>query len=70
MVFCEIMPVEGTVSSTEQKTRLFFQTDVQEFHLCIGTNTHQAGVSKYCGTVQACIRHGNNCHAILKEKVQ
>jgi hypothetical protein len=26
-------PVEGTVNSMEKKTRVFGQTDVQEFHL-------------------------------------
>jgi hypothetical protein len=28
-------PVEGIVNSIEQKTRVFCQTDVQEFHLWI-----------------------------------
>ncbi len=45
MVFFEIMPVEGTVNGMEQKTRVFCQTDVQEFHLCIG-QTHIRPV--YC----------------------
>jgi hypothetical protein len=36
MVFFKIPnpPVEGTVNSMEQKTSVFCQTDVQEFHLC------------------------------------
>jgi hypothetical protein len=33
MVFCKNPPVEGTVNSMEQKTRVFCQIDVQEFHL-------------------------------------
>jgi hypothetical protein len=33
MVFCKNLPVEGTVNSMEQKTRVFPQSDVHEFHL-------------------------------------
>ncbi len=44
MVIFEIMPVEGTVKSMEQNTRVLCQTDVQEFNHCIGENTHKAGV--------------------------
>jgi hypothetical protein len=33
MVFCKNPPVEWTVKSMEQKTTVFGQVDVQEFHL-------------------------------------
>ncbi len=33
MVFFKNPPVEGTVTSMEQKTRVFWLIDVQEFHL-------------------------------------
>ncbi len=33
MVFFKNPPLEGTVNSMEQKTRVFCQIDVQEFHL-------------------------------------
>ncbi len=42
MVFFKNPSVEGTVNSMEQKTRVFFQTDVQEFHLW------PAGVHQRC----------------------
>ncbi len=35
MVFFKILPVEGTVNSMEQKTRVLCKIYVQEFHLCI-----------------------------------
>ncbi len=33
MVFCKIRQEEGTVNSIAQKTWVFCQIDVQEFHL-------------------------------------
>jgi hypothetical protein len=46
MVFCKNPLVwEGTVNSMEQKTRVFSQIDVQEFHLWTDTYDIQYLVS-------------------------